>query len=57
VRAALGDDHGTSPAGDGGVSLDDGLWSVAMGVAMGVAAQRAIAEHRVVAMDEVLGAG
>jgi predicted dehydrogenase len=32
------------------VSLEDGLWSVALGVA----AQRSIAERRVVALDEVL---
>ena len=37
---------GTAPA----VGLEDGLWSVAVGVA----AQRSIAEGRVVAMDEVL---
>ncbi len=37
---------GAAPA----VSLEDGLWSVAVGVA----AQRSIAEGRVVAMDEVL---
>jgi len=53
VRAGLDDDHGAGLAGGGGVSLDDGLWSVAMGVA----AQIAIAERRVVAMDEVLDAG
>lgn len=51
VRAGLEEDHGAPRAG-GGASLEDGLWSVAMGVA----AQRAAAERRVVAMDEVLDA-
>ena len=39
--------EGRAPA----VTLEDGLWSVAMGVA----AHRSIDEGRVVAMDEVLG--
>ncbi len=48
LEAARG--GGAGGGGGSAVSLDDGLWSVAMGVA----AQTSIAEGRVVAMDEVL---